>query len=88
MITKQVYHSRGGCIDKVEYYAFNRYILAVAAYSREYNTWSAYIDVVAGNDHTAEAEITAEYGSLMTHEIASIIFPKIAAEYKWEKIEP
>lgn len=64
-------------------YAFNQKVLAVAAVNCNVKDWAAYIDAVPGTNHDYEKYEVARVGNKLPYEIAKLIFPRIASDYKW-----
>jgi hypothetical protein len=58
------------------YCSLDKYILAVA--STNPVGWTAYIGIVEGRDHDAEAQGVIESGTPLREEIARAMFPEFA----------
>jgi len=45
--------------------------------------WSAYIGAVQGINHDVEQFEVAKFGNKLPEDIARLIFPQVACDYKW-----
>lgn len=63
--------------------ALSRKVLTVAVVNERIKDWAAYIDAVPGKSHENEKQEVSQTGEKLPYEIAKLIFPQIASDYKW-----
>ena len=68
----------------VRYISLASRVLAVATLG-DIEDWTAYVDAVRGESHDNEVMEVTKYGEKLPFEIAKILFPEIAAKYKWRE---
>jgi hypothetical protein len=66
----------------ISYRALARRVLVVAV-TGGIRDWSAYIDAVPGINHGLEACDVADRGNKISREMATLIFPLVASQYRW-----
>lgn len=69
----------------LRYRALDRQVLIVAVVNTIVGDWSAYIGAVPGECHEDEYEEVAAYGTKLSKELATVLFPDLAKKYKWRK---
>ena len=69
--------------EEIFYRALDSKVLAIAVINPAVGDWSAYIGAVPGMNHEQEKTEVARTGNKLDQNIARLIFPDIAARYKW-----
>ena len=69
--------------EEIIYRALDSEVLATAVINPAVGDWSAYIGAVPGKNHEQEKTEVARTGNKLDTNIAVLIFPNIAARYKW-----
>lgn len=64
------------------YFPLDSKVLAVAVIG-EFGDWAAYIGAVAGKNHDIEMVEVARSGSKLPLNVAKLLFPNHAKNYKW-----
>lgn len=63
--------------------ALDEHVLVVA--TSGFGEWTAYIAAVPGKSHDAEVAEVAAKGSKLSQKLAAVLFPTLAAEYRWRE---
>ena len=63
--------------------ALSSKVLVVAVINEDIRDWAAFIDAVPGMSYEQEKAEVARVGNKIPYEIAKILFPQIASEFKW-----
>jgi len=64
-------------------HALGSRVLAVAVVDDQVGDWSAYVDAVPGMNHEREKEEVARKGDKLSFDLARILFPHHAKNFKW-----
>ena len=83
--TMTTYTTPSGIKKQLRRCALNYNVLAVAVYSDKIGDWKAYISAVPGKNHDAEQNVVAREGAPLRKDVAALLFPDIAAKYKWRE---
>jgi hypothetical protein len=71
-------------MEKIEQkIALAKRVLVVAVVNDEIKDWAAYIDAVPGVSHDKEKDEVGRTGTKISFQLAKVIFPGVAREYKW-----
>jgi hypothetical protein len=71
-------------MEKIEQkIALAKRVLVVAIVNDEIKDWAAYIDAVPGVSHDKEKDEVGRTGTKISFQLAKVIFPGVAREYKW-----
>lgn len=68
--------------EQIFKHALAKRVLAVAVIG-SVGDWAAYIDAVPGTNHDYEKYVVAREGEKLPYEIAILLFPQVARDYKW-----
>jgi hypothetical protein len=70
-------------MEEIYKHALSKKVLAIAAINPKIGDWSAYIDAVPGINHDVEKYEVARSGEKLPYQVAKLIFPLEAQNYKW-----